>query len=368
MVSASDFTPVCQRVVTKLSQCTPEICCLKMGWMDYLPTLPGNVVYAALFGAILLPNLFFTIRSRTWSFGIWMTLGLFGEIVGYIGRVMLHQNIFSFNAFLIYLIPLTIAPAFITASMYLCLARIIHVLDPTLRYTRLKPMAYTWIFVTFDFIALVLQGAGGGITATGDGDKAKVDMGVNIMIAGLAFQVFSLVAFSVLCMDFGWRLRKGQREWRRASVATNDTADLEDRYRSLRNTVAFKGLLYALAAAVLLIIIRSVYRLIELQDGFSGELANNELVFMIIEGPMVILACAALVTFHPGLALRGHWDMKGFARPQPAGATSTKMAALGGSSGYGSSIDASQVLDSSREDFGRNNPRHAAGAYENVRL
>ncbi|KAK8096561.1 uncharacterized protein PG998_004778 [Apiospora kogelbergensis] len=360
MVSASDFTPVCGKVM-RTSECTPQTCCLKMGYMDYLPTLPGNIVYAALFAAILFPNFFWTIRSRTWSFGVWMTLGLLGEIVGYIGRVMLHNNIFSFNGFLIYLVPLTIAPAFITASMYLCLARIIHVLDPALRFTRLKPMTYTWTFVTFDFIALVLQGAGGGITATGRSDKKTIDLGVNIMIAGLAFQVFSLVAFSILCLDFAWRLRKGQREWRRASV---DTV-AEDRFRALRGTVAFKGLVCALAAAVVLIIVRSVYRLIELQDGFSGELANNELIFMIIEGPMVILACAALVAFHPGLALKGNWDMNGFARPQQTSDSSTKMAALGGSSGYGSSIDASQVLDSSREEPGRN---YRQNGYENVRL
>lgn len=355
MVSAADFTPVCNMTILSTEQCTPQTCCLKQGWMDYLPTLPGNILYAALFGVILLPNLFFTIRARTWSFGVWMSLGLVGEIVGYIGRIMLHENIFSFNGFLIYLIPLTIAPAFITASMYLCLARLIHIVDPALQYTRLRPMMYTWIFVTFDFIALVLQGAGGGITATGDDNKDQVDLGVNVMMAGLGFQVFSLVAFSALCLDFAWRVRKGHRAWRAASSIASTDPVAEDRYRALRATLMFRGLVGALAAAVFLIIVRSAYRLAELQGGFHGKLANNEVVFMIIEGPMVILACAALVAFHPGLALKGHWDMKGFQSLPAEHRNVTKMSVLGG---YGTSADPSQVvLDSDREEAGRTDYR-----------
>ncbi|KAK8078741.1 RTA1 domain protein [Apiospora phragmitis] len=353
MPSASDFNPVCNTTITSDDVCTPQTCCLAQGWMDYLPTLAGNALYAALFGLILLPNLWFTVRGRTWSFGIWMSLGLLGEIIGYIGRIMLYNDIFSFDGFLTYLIPLTIAPAFITASMYLCLARLVHIIDPALQYTRLRPMMYTWIFVTFDFIALVLQGAGGGITATGDDNKDQVDLGVNVMMAGLGFQLFSLVAFSALCLDFAWRVRKGQREWRTASIATTDPV-VVDRYRALRATLMFRGLVGALAAAVFLIIVRSAYRLAELQGGFHGKLANNEVVFMIIEGPMVILACAALVAFHPGLALKGHWDMKGFKAPQQSNVT--KMSVLGG---YGSSTDPSQVvLDSSREEGGRPEYRH----------
>ncbi|KAK8062135.1 Sphingoid long-chain base transporter RSB1 [Apiospora hydei] len=353
MVSASDFTTVCNTTILDTELCTPQTCCLSQGWMDYIPTLAGNVLYAVIFGLLILPNVFFTVRARTWSFGVWMTLGLIGEIVGYIGRIMLNNNIFSFMGFLTYLVPLTIAPAFITASMYLCLARLIHIIDPALQYTRLKPMMYTWIFVTFDFIALILQGAGGGITATGDDNKDQVDLGVNVMMAGLGFQVFSLVAFSALCGDFTWRVRKGQREWRTASVASTDPV-IEDRYRALRTTLMFRGLIGALVAAVFLIIVRSVYRLAELQGGFHGKLANNEVVFMIIEGPMVILACAVLIAFHPGLALKGYWDMKGFTKIQQANVT--KMSVLGG---YGSSTDPSQVvLESSREEVGRPEYRH----------
>lgn len=59
--------------------------------------------------------------------------------------------------------------------------------------------------------------------------------------------------------------------------------------------------------------VRSIFRLIELQEGFNGDLANDELTFMILEGPMIIIAAALLTAFHPGIALgRQLWDTAGF--------------------------------------------------------
>ncbi|KAI0126740.1 RTA1 like protein-domain-containing protein [Xylariales sp. AK1849] len=324
MVSTSDFTQTCNATILS-EQCTPETCCLMQGEIQYLPSLGGNIAYAGLFAALMIPNLFFGIRYRTWSFFSWMMLGLLGEIAGYVGRIMLNINIFSFNAFLTYLIPLTIAPAFITASIYLCLARIIYILDPNLRHTRLKPMTYTKIFVTFDLLALILQGAGGGLAATAN-DKKGSDLGVNVMIAGLAFQVFSILIFTGLCADFAWRLRKSRVSRKaRVAVAGRDTSYGSGAlnrfpenhgavgYKAIEESFAFKGMIIAMAAAVLLIFVRSTYRLAELQAGFDGALANNEVLFMIFEGPMIILACAGLAVFHPGVGLDGVWSMKDLA-------------------------------------------------------
>jgi hypothetical protein len=60
-----------------------------------------------------------------------------------------------------------------------------------------------------------------------------------------------------------------------------------------------------LAIATIGIFIRSVYRVAELQGGFGGSLANSEALFMIFEGPMTIIAVAALTVFHPGTCFSG---------------------------------------------------------------
>ncbi len=69
----------------------------------------------------------------------------------------------------------------------------------------------------------------------------------------------------------------------------------------------------AITIAVLTITIRSCYRLAELQGGFNGKLANNEPVFMIFEGPMIIIAVVVLTIWHPGYVLGTRvWQKAGF--------------------------------------------------------
>ena len=64
----------------------------------------------------------------------------------------------------------------------------------------------------------------------------------------------------------------------------------------------------ALGIATIAIITRSIFRAIELSDGFSGEMANNEVLYMILEPPMISLAVIALTLCHPGVCFQGTWS------------------------------------------------------------
>ena len=109
-----------------------------------------------------------------------------------------------------YLICLTIGPAFITAAIYICFARVIIVYGASI--SRIKPKAYARIFISCDLICLVLQAAGGAITATaGQEQDGLRHTGINIMIAGLASQVVALGSFMILCGDYVWRLKRHVR-------------------------------------------------------------------------------------------------------------------------------------------------------------
>jgi len=153
--------------------------------------------------------------------------------------------------------------------------------------------------MTADFISLVLQGAGGGLAATAD-DNTGSDAGRNIMIAGVVFQVVALGAFMLLWGEFGWRLHK------------TPESERDVRFIELRATKKFKWFTYALAAAVLLIFVRSVYRVAELQQGFDGPIAQDEVLFMILEGPMIFLAVSLLTILHPGFSFGGQWANAGW--------------------------------------------------------
>jgi hypothetical protein len=274
--------------------CTLSNCDLTLATFDYVASLVGNAFFAALFGIMLIVNVILDIRYKTYGYSIAVVLGLMGEVVGYIGRIMLSTSPFdpTGNDFLIYLVPLTIAPAFLSAAIYLCLARVIIVYGE--QTSRIAPRLYTLIFCSFDFISLLLQAAGGGIASAASTNSSR-QTGVNIMLAGLSFQVFSLSVFVVACLDFAFSLNKT-----RADSLRLDTSDL---YESR----LFKSYLIGLALATLTILTRSAYRVAELSGGFKGKLANNQITFMILEGTMVIIACLCLTILHPGFCFKGYW-------------------------------------------------------------
>lgn len=152
--------------------CTLQTCDLTLAQMSYRPNLGGNVVFAALFGLCIVAQLVLGIRTKTWAFMTATILGLVLEIIGYIGRIMLHNNPFSYNAFIIYLVCLTIAPAFLSGAIYLCLSRIVVIYGESL--SRFKPRTYTIVFCSCDFFSLLLQAVGGAIASTSETGSSSV--------------------------------------------------------------------------------------------------------------------------------------------------------------------------------------------------
>ncbi|CEL10652.1 hypothetical protein ASPCAL13768 [Aspergillus calidoustus] len=282
---------------TVTAPCTPDTCPIDWALIRYFPNVAGNALYLALFTMMLIAQLYHGVRFKTWSFLGCMSGGLLLEVIGYAGRLILHSNPFNFSAFLQYLICLTIAPAFITAAIYLSLSRIITIYGSGI--SRLQPATYAKIFVTCDILCLVLQAAGGAVTATAGRDQDGLrQTGINIMIAGLAAQVVCLGVFMGLAGEFFWRVKREQR-WR--------GQDHEARGTSGGLDWKWKGFLWGLAIATLLIFIRSIFRVAELNGGFSSDLANDEVSFMILEGAMMVVACGCMTVFHPGLCLDRYW-------------------------------------------------------------
>jgi hypothetical protein len=144
--------------------CNPSICDLSLAQVEYIPSIGGNALYIAIFAICLALQIYFGIRYKTWGYMVATISGFALEIIGYAGRVMLWQNPFDNNSFLIYLVCLTIGPAFLSAAVYLCLARIVIVYGESL--SRFYPRTYTLLFCTCDFIALLLQAVGGAIAST----------------------------------------------------------------------------------------------------------------------------------------------------------------------------------------------------------
>jgi hypothetical protein len=118
------------------------------------------------------------------------------------------------------------------------------------------------------------------------------------MVAGLAFQVFTLAIFMALCIDFAIRTR------RRFNAMGEAAFDQNPVFASLRQNWKFKGFLAALTLATICIFWRSVYRVVELGEGWTGNLIRHQWLFVGFEGVMVIVACVALNIFHPAFCFK----------------------------------------------------------------
>jgi len=155
-------------------------------------------------------------------------------------------------------------------------------------------------FIPCDLVSLVLQALGGALAsiASGDQDKDQLDIGNNIMMAGLAFQVFTLVLFIGAAALFVWRARRRHRSLGAAAF------DQSPAFAKLRHSILFRLFLAALALATLTIFIRCVFRVAELSGGWDGPLMARQDLFIGLEGVMIAVACVALVVFNPSFCFK----------------------------------------------------------------
>lgn len=287
-----------------LNQPDSPYCDNVRSFYNYRLSLPANAVFLTLFSISLIWFIVtYAVTRRGLGFTIAMILGIICEVLGYAGRLMSWKNPWNENGFLIQICCLTIGPAFMAAGIYLCLRRIVYAFSP--ENSRIPPEYYTRIFIPCDVISLVLQATGGGMASVASHNNEPIETGDNIMIAGLAFQVFTLLVFMICAADFALNAMRRRRKLGAAAFDQNDVT------RRVRNSWLFRGFLAALAISTICIFWRSVFRVAELSRGWEGELTYRQDLFIGFEGVMVIVACLVLNFFHPTVCFREMMEGEG---------------------------------------------------------
>ncbi|KFY94515.1 hypothetical protein V500_03197 [Pseudogymnoascus sp. VKM F-4518 (FW-2643)] len=267
--------------------CTLSTCDVhEWGFVKYIPSLGGNLFFLVLIYLFVFAQIWLGVKYRTTSICLCMLAGLGLESAGYIGRILLHTDPFYRPYFLLYLVSLTLGPVFFAAAIYLCLGRIVVIVGQEISW--LKPRTYTFVFVACDVLSLLIQAIGGVIASIFPlTNQTMIDLGTHIMVAGLAIQVASLTAFTVIGAEFALRVYKSRNH-------------LNTAHANVYTSQRFKLFLGGLTLATVCVFTRSVFRAAELSGGFTGHLANNEVSFMILDGAMIMIACGAFTLLHPG--------------------------------------------------------------------
>ncbi|KAF1931828.1 uncharacterized protein M421DRAFT_406130 [Didymella exigua CBS 183.55] len=251
--------------------CTHDTCPLSAYYWGYRPPLGANRTFLILFRLSTLAYAGQGFLNKAWlGFTIAMGCGCALEVIGYVGRI---------------------APAFLAAGIYLYLFRIVSTFGT--ENSHIKQLSCPCIFILCDIASLVLQALGIGIASVKNQQNEDPTVANNIMIAGPAFPVITLLIFIILALDFASRII--------GRICRLGHDALDPRHAKLPNSWQPKGFIVALSFTTLCILPRFVYRVAELSEGWSGHLIKTQRYFIGLEGAVVLAAVLSLSLFHPGL-------------------------------------------------------------------
>jgi len=129
---------------------------------------------------------------------------------------------------------------------------------------------YLYIFCTADVASLIIQAVGGASASAAFSNHTNTVPGTHTMLAGIVVQFISLLIFVVL---FTWVIIRALK-----------TKAYMMHARKMRLIVGGTCL------SVAVVLIRSVYRTIELSQGWTGYLITRERFFVSLDGAMMIIA------------------------------------------------------------------------------
>ena len=170
-------------------------------------------------------------------------------------------------------------PAWTQAGIYITLWVVIVLLGR--HVSPLPPRTYLLICVCVDIVCLALQATGGGLAGAAYQKGKSTQPGTTTMVAGIIAQLVLASVFSVILVIVIWRgapqIRKNKPMLRVVGVTV-------------------------LSAAMM--IMRGVYRSIELSEGWRGKLITVEVYVVVLDAVPMIIAMGAFVFTPPAKLLR----------------------------------------------------------------
>lgn len=172
---------------------------------------------------------------------------------------------------------LLLGPTLFAASVYMTLGRIIRSVRAE-KHSLVRINWLTKIFVMGDVVSFLVQGGASGLMATGN----NVNMASNIVVAGLVIQVAMFGLFIFTSIVFEVRMRRSP-----TTEAFDERINWIIRVRTL----------YAVSA---LILIRSIFRVVEYAAGDDGYPLTHEWMLYVFDSVLMIISMLVWATWYPG--------------------------------------------------------------------
>lgn len=124
--------------------------------------------------------------------------------------------------------------------------------------------------------------------------ESSQKLGNNIILLGLGIQIVFFGFFMVVSVVFHLRIKN------------------EPTSNSHSTTVPWRQLLWLLYTASLLIMVRSMYRMIEYAQGNDGALMQKEIYLYLLDASLMFIVAGLFAVFYPGHMLKDNTKMDGY--------------------------------------------------------
>ncbi|KAM3125142.1 hypothetical protein CJJ07_002879 [Candidozyma auris] len=288
----------------------------------------GNIFFLVIFCIIFVYTTVMIVWSRYHWYNITFFCGFVLQVLGFLGRVLSFSDTANLDYYLLQFVSLTLSPAFIMAGIYFLFAQAVVLYGRT--YSVLKPMWYSYFFITTDFLSLIIQGGGGGAASVATKQQRDPDPGTWTMFGGILFQVIAMSVFLIFWFEFLHRLHYKHaseievdhplKKWTimnnlRMLFHTRSAREYKEtflepfynpKFKEIRSRPLVPYLPLAITTAVVFVYIRCIYRVVELKQGFSGYLITHEAFLMTLDASMIAVTGLIFIPFHPVLVFGKH--------------------------------------------------------------
>ncbi|KAJ5205255.1 ZIP metal ion transporter [Penicillium cf. griseofulvum] len=274
----------------------------RTSFYHYDPSQAVSIIAAVLYTIAFVLTAIQWIRYRAWIWSI-MVISAAMEAIGYIGRCVSVQNKLEKSVYVLQFSLIILAPVLMAACCYILFSRILFLIVPrearTFRLCWVPPQFITPIFVGFDILALLLQ-LGGAVMITSvdaaDKDaKNKLNTGKHVAQIGVVIQLVAFGLFAVAAVRFNFT---SKRFISSLSERFENVGKTGYRIDGIIKNKHWPALLRVVNITTILILVRSVYRLVEFTEGTTGYLGTHEWPLVkeiIMEGLFTLLALSIVM-------------------------------------------------------------------------
>ena len=182
----------------------------------YNPSLPAAAIFCALNAIWLLWHTylcFWLPRSQTYKhrYTIPLFVACLLSTAGWLVRIINCNDLSSIPLYAISASYIVISPIFVCATLYLllkCLVNLCLSNGPDKVLFGINPRWLGRIFITSDVLSFLTQCSGSGIASSGNWEGNTKEIGVNVLLVGLALQLATFTFYLAFLWQFVCRVRR----------------------------------------------------------------------------------------------------------------------------------------------------------------